>query len=223
DVLVVLGGDGTILRTARRVSSLNVPLLTVNLGKVGFMAELEPEEIEDYIDPLLKQDFRLERRMMLHVSVTRDGREVFSSDALNEAVVIRHAHMSDLRVCIDGEFFSDYVADGLICATPTGSTAYSLAAGGPTVMADMEAILLTPVCAYMLALKPLVIDARKIVTIHPEAKGETWLMVDGQEKITLQAGDKVEIKRSERGISLIKFKRRAFYEFLGKKLYRSRA
>lgn len=220
DILVVLGGDGTILRTARRVAALNIPMLTVNLGRIGFMAELEIDEVGEYLDALENQDYRLEKRMMLEVAVRRQGTPVFQSEALNEALIIRYGHMTKLKVYFDDSYFADYVADGLICATPTGSTAHSLAAGGPVILPDMEAILLTPVCPNMLALKPLVVDAAKVITIMPEVAEQTSLIVDGQDTEPLLSGDEIEIRKSQRTVSFIRFKQHPFYEHLGKKLTR---
>jgi len=219
DLLVVFGGDGTILGTARRCGHLRVPLLTVNLGRVGFLAELELDEFDDYLDRIINRDYCLEERMMLQVTVTRKGQVLFKSDALNEATVLRQgiARMIRLQVMIDQTPTVEYVADGIICSTPTGSTAYSLSAGGPVIMPDARVMVLTPVCPYLPALKPLVLDAGHDVTIVP-ATEKVVLTVDGQDTFTILAGDEVEIKRSPRSISLVKLKKHKVFEVLNKKL-----
>lgn len=223
DVFMILGGDGTILRSARRVGPLGVPLLTVNLGRIGFLSELEIDEVEGHLDALLQGTYRLEERMMLSVYVRRNGQEIYHSEALNEASILKRkvSRTVYMKLLIDGVFFSDYVADGIVCATPTGSTAYSLSAGGPVVLPDVNVMVVTPVCPYMLALKPLITDAERVITIVPDARSETFLAVDGQEQVVLDHNDKVEIRRSPHRVQLIKFKERAFFEVLGKKLYRS--
>ncbi|MGE5371544.1 MAG: NAD(+)/NADH kinase [Solirubrobacterales bacterium] len=223
DVFIVLGGDGTILRAARRIAVVGIPLLAVNLGRIGFLSELEIDEVDSHLDALLSGDYRVEERMMLSVRVVRGKEAVYHSEALNEAAILKRkvSRTVYMKLMIDGVFFSDYVADGIICATPTGSTAYSLSAGGPVVLPDVDVTVVTPVCPYMLALKPLVADANRVLTIVPDARSETFLAVDGQEQVVLSQGDKVEIRRSESRVKLIKFKDRAFFDVLGKKLYRS--
>ncbi len=224
DLLVVLGGDGTILGTARRCGHLNIPILTVNMGRVGFLAELEIDELDSYLERIIKGDYGLESRMMLQIRVRRDGRGIFDSDALNEVSVLRQgvARMSRLKLLVDNMPLADYIADGVICATPTGSTAYSLSAGGPVVMADTQVILVTPVCPYTPALKPLVLDADKTITIIPDTQQVT-LTVDGQDTMELHAGDEVVIQRSPRSISLVRLKKHNVFEVLSKKLYLTEA
>ena len=224
DLLVVLGGDGTILGTARRCGHLNIPLLTINLGRVGFLAELEVNELDEYLERLIKGEYRRERRMMLQIMVTRNGERLFRSDALNEVSIMREGigRMIRLKVLVDSESLAEYIADGLICSTPTGSTAYSLSAGGPVVMADTQAMILTPVCPYTPALKPLVLDAGKTVRVIADSD-QIILTADGQDTIMLSTGDQVEIRRSPHSIDLIKLKEHSIFEVLNKKLYLTEA
>ncbi len=219
DLLVVFGGDGTILGTARRCGHLGIPLLTINLGRVGFLAELEVHELNQYLQRIINRDYRLEDRMMLRITARRGDDIIFESEALNEATVLRQgiARMIRLQVLMDGNPVARYVADGLICATPTGSTAYSLSAGGPVVMPDAQVMILTPVCPYVPALKPLVMDSSHTLTIIPETE-KVVLTVDGQDTLTVSPGDEVEVRRSPYRLSLVKLKGHSILEVLSKKL-----
>ena len=219
DLLVVFGGDGTILGTARRCGHLGIPLLTINLGRVGFLAELEVHELSKYLQRIIDKDYRLESRMMLRITARRGDDIIFQSEALNEATVLRQgiARMIRLRVSIDQQPVAGYAADGIICATPTGSTAYSLSAGGPVVMPNAQVMLLTPVCPYVPALKPLVIDAGHTLTIAPVTE-KAVLTVDGQDTVTVDPGDEVEVRRSPYQIRLVKLKDHSILEVLSRKL-----
>lgn len=219
DLLVVFGGDGTILGTARRCGHLGIPLLTINLGRVGFLAELEVQELSQYLQRIIDQDYHLENRMMLRITARRGDDIIFQSEALNEATVLRQgiARMIRLQVLMDRKVVARYVADGIICATPTGSTAYSLSAGGPVLMPDAHVMVLTPVCPYVPALKPLVMDANHSLTIIPETE-KVVLTVDGQDTVTVSPGDEVEIERSPYQISLVKLKEHSILEVLSRKL-----
>lgn len=219
DLLVVFGGDGTILGTARRCGHLGIPLLTINLGRVGFLAELEVQELSHYLQRIIDRDYHLENRMMLRITARRGDDIIFQSEALNEATVLRQgiARMIRLQVLMDRKVVARYVADGIICATPTGSTAYSLSAGGPVLMPDANVMVLTPVCPYVPALKPLVMDANHSLTIIPETE-KVVLTVDGQDTVTVSPGDEVEIERSPYQISLVKLKEHSILEVLSRKL-----
>lgn len=219
DLLVVFGGDGTILGTARRCGHMNIPLLTINLGRVGFLAELEVHELSQYLPQIINREYRLENRMMLRITARRGDDIIFQSEALNEATVLRQgiARMIRLQVLMDSRPVARYVADGLICATPTGSTAYSLSAGGPVVMPDAQLMVLTPVCPYVPALKPLVMDANCTLTIVPETE-KVVLTVDGQDTVALSPGDEVKIGPSPYHISLVKLKEHSILEVLSRKL-----
>ncbi len=219
DLLVVFGGDGTILGTARRCGHLGIPLLTINLGRVGFLAELEAHELSQYLPRIISGDYRLEKRMMLKVTVRRDDSLIFQSEALNEAAIVRQgtARMIRLQILVDRKPMARYAADGIICATPTGSTAYSLSAGGPVLMPDTQLMVLTPICPYVPYLKPLVMEGNHCLTIIPESE-KAVLTVDGQDTVTLSRGDDVEIERSPHHISLVKLKDQSILEVLGRKL-----
>ena len=218
DLLGVFGGDGTILGTARRCGHLGIPLLTINLGRVGFLAELEAHELSQYLPRIIAGDYHLEKRMMLKVTVRREGGPIFQSEALNEAAILRQgvARMIRLQILIDRKPLIRYAADGIICATPTGSTAYSLSAGG-RVMPETQLMVITPVCPFAPALKPLVMEGNHNLTIIPENE-KAVLTVDGQDTVTLSPGDDVEIERSPYHISLVRLKEQSILEVLGRKL-----
>lgn len=221
DVLVCFGGDGTILHAAREATPKNIPVLGVNLGSIGFMAELEQGEL-----PLLSRlaggRFAIERRMMLDVAVRREGRQVFTETALNDAVVTKGAvaRVLDLEVTGDRVVISSFAGDGLVVATPTGSTAYSMAAGGPIVEPTAENIIVTPICAHSLHGRPFVLDSNRAVGVRvaPGSKKTAYLSVDGGRAFRVQQGDWVECRRSRRMTQLVRLTGRSFYERINQKL-----
>ena len=223
DFLVCFGGDGTILHAAKDASSFGVPIVGVNLGSVGFMAELEQEEL-DKLSRLATGEYTLENRMLLDVRVVREGRTLFRSAALNDAVVTKGAvaRIIDLQVFGDKILISNIYGDGVIMATPTGSTAYSLSAGGPIVEPTAENIIMTPISAHTLQAKAMVLDKnRRIeVTVPKSSRKTAYLSVDGGKAFKLIAGDTVEIGRSRRSLSLVKLSGKSFYELISHKLER---
>lgn len=223
DFLVCFGGDGTILHAAKDASSFGVPIVGVNLGSVGFMAELEQEEL-DKLGRLITGDYTLENRMLLDVRVIREGRTLFRSAALNDAVVTKGAvaRIIDLQVYGDKILISNVYGDGVIMATPTGSTAYSLSAGGPIVEPTAENIIMTPISAHTLQAKAMVLDKnRRIEVVVPRSSRKTaYLSVDGGKAFKLISGDTVEIGRSRRSLSLVKLSGKSFYEIISRKLER---
>lgn len=221
DVLVCFGGDGTILHAAREATPMNIPILGVNMGSIGFMAELESGELP-LLSRLANGKFSVERRMMLDVMVRREGRQLFAEMALNDAVVTKGAvaRVLDLEVTGDRVVISSFSGDGLVVATPTGSTAYSMAAGGPIVEPTVENIIITPICAHSLHAKPLVLDgARSVgVRITPGSKKTAYLSVDGGRAFRVQPGDWVECRRSRQATQLVRLTGRSFYERINQKL-----
>ena len=202
DVLVCFGGDGTILHSAREATARNVPVLGVNLGSIGFMAELEHNELS-----LLSR---------------REGRPVFTESALNDAVVTKGAvaRVLDLEVTGDRVVISSFSGDGLVVATPTGSTAYSMAAGGPIVEPTAQNIIISPICAHSLHAKPFVLDSARTVGVRvaPGSKKTAYLSVDGGRAFRVQPGDWVECRRSWQVTRLVKLTGRSFYERINQKL-----
>ncbi len=221
DLLICFGGDGTLLHAAKVAYSYDVPIMGVNMGSVGFMAELEHGELQQ-LSRLAKGDYQTERRMMLDVSLIHDRREIYSEHALNDAAITKGAvaRVVELSVCSDGELISSLSGDGVLVSTPTGSTAYSLSAGGPIVEPTAQNIIITPVCAHILQSKSFVLSKDRIVEIRlgRQARKTAYLSVDGGRAIRLSGGDLIRIRRSERCIRLVKLTGRSFYQILLSKL-----
>lgn len=221
DILVCFGGDGTILHAARDASPRKIPILGINLGSVGFMAELEQNEIS-LLAKLPEHKYHLERRMMLDVTVRRDGKRVFSETALNDAVIVKGAvaRMLDLEVTGDRVAISTFSGDGVVIATPTGSTAYCMAAGGPIVEPTSENTIMAPICAHSLHAKPFVLDSRRMVGVRiaPGSRKTAYLSVDGGRAFKIQPGDWVECRKSSQQTQLVRLTGRSFYEQINKKL-----
>lgn len=226
DLIVILGGDGTTLRTVRELKDTRIPLLTVNRGTVGFLASLDTSEIESVLPLLLQGQGSIEERQLLRCSVSREEKEFLEGVALNEVVVSQGAiaRIIELKVYVGNEPLTVFRADGLIIATPTGSTAYSLSAGGPIVHPQIAAIILTPINAHTLSQKPLVIPATESIAIDvlPREskfqKIEVSLTFDGQIHHPLQGGDRVTVTEFPNRIRLLRRKRDIFYETLRDKL-----
>ncbi len=206
DALVVLGGDGTFLNAARAVAVIDVPILGVNSGKVGFLSKAEPEQLEAVLQLLLTGAYGFELRMSLDARLARgripDGREHF---ALNDAAIVRgsSARVVRLSVAIDGSHLATYIADGLVVATPTGSTAYSFSAGGPILDPTSQNLVVTPVAAYMTAIRSIVVSPRHVVRIEVVDARDVLVSIDGREDFPLEVGDAVEIRARERPIRFI--------------------
>lgn len=221
DMLICLGGDGTILRFSKLAAKYNVPILGINMGHLGFITELELEEIGK-LEEILSGNYTLEKRMMLDVEVRRDNDLVFSCFGLNEAVVSRSdpAHAIRLTAYGDNRKISDYAGDGIIIATPTGSTAYSMAAGGPIVEPTAENLILTPICAHSLTAKVYVLagDRRTSVKLIRADGNDAQLLVDGRDRFPLLVGDLIYIQKSNFSCQLVKVMDRSFYEIVKNKL-----
>ena len=217
DAILSLGGDGTLLRGAQAAVKWNVPLLGVNLGRVGFLAEAEPENIEDVLQKLLEGDYTLEERGLLSVE-TNTERWL----ALNDVVVSRggYARLITLDALVDGERAGRYVADGLVVTTPTGSTGYSLSAGGPIVSPHVDCMVITPICAHSLQHRPCVVPGGAFVRLVMcgDAEQHASLQVDGQSRADLKAGDWVNIHKAEERIRLVRTRPRQFFQLVSDKL-----
>ncbi|MCI8414968.1 MAG: NAD(+)/NADH kinase [Ruminiclostridium sp.] len=223
DFLICFGGDGTILHAAKDASSYGVPIIGVNMGSVGFMAELEQNETTK-LRRLLSGDYKMENRMLLDVRVLRDGRTLFRSMALNDAVVTKGgvARVIDLQIYGDKSLISNVFGDGVIVATPTGSTAYSLSAGGPIVEPTAENIIMTPISAHTLQAKAMVLDKNRFiqVVLPKNSRKMAYLSVDGGKSFKLYPGDTVQVTRSRRSLSLVRLSDKSFYEVINRKLER---
>ena len=224
-VIVVVGGDGTILRMAEPASRYHRPVLGVNCGTIGFMSEIEPEELE-LLQQLLDGNYTRDDRILLDVTVQdQTGQEVFRRAALNDAVVSRGFinKVLPLTVCVDGQEVFSFGGDGVIIATPTGSTAYSLAAGGPVLAPSSDCLVVTPICPHSLSVKSFVISAGSEVVVTPDCDGrQVFLSPDGED-YQLKDGDRVILRKSQRIFSLLRIKGQGFYEIIRKKLTNARS
>ena len=214
----VLGGDGTLIQAARDLAGSNIPLLGVNMGTLGYLAQIGREEdILPALDELIADHYGLEQRIMLKGTVISDGRVIAEDIALNDIVLSRMGlNMLRFNLSIDGEFLNDYSADGIIAATPTGSTAYNLSAGGPIAVPDSEMILLTPICPHTLNSRSVVLAPDRVIELEITGRGETgkFLSFDGDTQVNLKNGDLVRIERSETVTTLIRLKKVSFLENL---------
>jgi len=219
--VVVLGGDGTLLSTARTVARAGIPILGVNLGSLGFLTEIRQHEITKALDAIDAGNCELSLRGMLHCRVHRNGSCVADYDALNDVVMNQSgvARITDFEVMVNGKFVSQYKADGLIIATPTGSTAYSLAAGGPIVSPEVSGFVITPVASHALTNRPLVVRDTAVIQVKIIlTREQAYLTVDGQVGEPLEEGDVVECRKSEFKVKLFKFPERSFFDVLRTKL-----
>lgn len=221
DAAVVLGGDGTMLRIARAAAQNDVPLLGVNVGHVGFMTELEPGELGE-MEKLFDGYSSIDSRMMLHVSVIRNQRVVYENDALNDIVIAKGTAFRVVRVCIsaDDEEVTSFNGDGVIVATPTGSTAYGLSAGGPVIEPSAENMAVIPICAHALTAKSFVFspERRIMLTASCEGGSEVFVSVDGGQSFAVRPDDRVIITRSPLRTRLVRLKGISFYKILQQKL-----
>lgn len=221
DVLICFGGDGTILHAAKKAEAWDIPILGVNMGSVGFMAELEHGEMQ-LLQKVAEGSYSIEQRMMLDVQVVRGGKTLCSDIALNDAVITKGAvaRVIDLLVSGDGVLITRFSGDGVIVSTPTGSTAYSMSAGGPIVEPTAENLIITPICAHSLQTKSLVLGRDRAVGIRisRHSRKSAYLSVDGGRAFRLFAGDTVNVTRSEHQTKLIRLTNRSFYEIVNHKL-----
>lgn len=220
DAAIVLGGDGTMLLAAAECAERGIAVMGINLGRVGFMTETEQDDMEEAVDKLIKGDYRIEERMMMKVSFeTEGGRMEYA--ALNDCVVSKpDSEMINVAVFTDGEKITEYISDGVIIATPTGSTGYSLSAGGPVADPGTEMFLATPICAHTLKARTAVLGADKKLCVKLEKGANVFadITVDGVVKGRLEVGNEVEICRMEKKFRLIRFGKQSFYDIMTAKL-----
>ena len=222
DLVIVIGGDGSILSACRKIAASNVPLLGINLGRLGFLTDITPDEIELRVAPVLAGEFKQTERFMLNTSITRNGREIGTGTALNDVVL--HPGMSvrmmEFELYVDGEFVYSQRSDGLIVATPTGSTAYALSAGGPLICPEIDAMVCVPLNPHTLSSRPIVLHGDSEIEIRVNSKHELHPSVtcDGQDDLITEPGDKILIKKHQHIISLIHPKDNNFYKVSRSKL-----
>ena len=220
DMLICFGGDGTILHMAKTATRHNVPILGVNIGNLGFMAELESAELQE-LKRIATGDYTIDERMMLDVTVMRERDIIFHDICLNDVVITKGAvaRIVHLAVECDGVRAMECGGDGMILATPTGSTAYSLSAGGPIVEPEAHSILITPICAHDVASRCIVASDRRVITVEltRNARRNAYLSVDGGKALRMNMGDIATVKKSKLATKLVRLKDRSFYDVVGKK------
>ena len=222
ELVVVLGGDGTLISVARLFCGKNVPILGVNLGSLGFLTEITLEELYPRLERCLQGDPRVSERMMLEVTLHREGKTIEKCHVLNDMVINKGAlaRIVDLETRVNRHFLTTYKADGLIISTPTGSTGYSMAAGGPIIHPLMSCIVITPICPHTLTNRPIVItdDSIVSVTVTSTFDENVYLTLDGQVGFELQEGDSVEVRRALKTTALVMSRSKDYFEILRTKL-----
>ena len=221
DLMLVLGGDGTMIATARMIGDQEVPVLGVNYGGLGYLAEFRIEELYSALELILSGNYRLDRRVMLAVQLERAGEPPKSSRVLNDVVINKSAlaRIIEIEAYLNKQYVSSFRADGLIVSTPTGSTAYNLSAGGPVIFPSMNAVVITPICSFTLSNRPIVVpDDAEIELLLKTDKEEVALTLDGQVGFPLLVGDRVVIRKSRTTFNLIQPSNRNYFDVLRDKL-----
>ncbi|NPA51387.1 MAG: NAD(+)/NADH kinase [Aquificae bacterium] len=221
DLLLVVGGDGSLLIATRRVAKYNVPVLGINLGRLGFLTELNAEEAFEKLELILSKPLCISRRMMLRATLYRDNHKILEADVLNDVVVNKAilARIVDVAVYVGDRYITTYNGDGIIISTPNGSTGYALSAGGPIVYPMMEVFLVVPICPHTLTDRPLILPNLEPITIelvHEEK--DAWLTLDGQEGTQLKYGDKIVVKQSPFYAYLVRTPDKNYFDILREKL-----
>ena len=221
DLMLVLGGDGTMIATARMIGDREVPVLGVNYGGLGYLAEFRIEELYTALESILTSDYRLDTRVMLAVELLRNDETVMRSRVLNDVVINKSAlaRIIEIEAYLNQQFVNSFRADGLIVSTPTGSTAYNLSAGGPVIYPSMNAVVITPICPFTLSNRPIVVPDDAVIELCLKTKAEeVALTLDGQVGFPLQVEDRVRIRKSETTFNLVQPMNRNYFEVLRDKL-----
>jgi NAD+ kinase len=221
DLVVVLGGDGTLISVARLIGDREVPILGVNLGSLGFLTEITLDELCASVDRYLSGDYKVSDRMMLHVAIVRSGTVIEEKRVLNDLVINKGAlaRIIDLETTINDHYLTTFKGDGLIISTPTGSTGYSLSANGPILYPELECFVITPICPHTLTNRPIVVASDAMITVELKCINEdVFLTLDGQVGVELKCGDLVRIRKAEKRTRLIISSSRDYFEILRTKL-----
>lgn len=221
DLIIVLGGDGTLISVARRVGHRDVPILGINLGQLGFLTEVTLAELPAMLDRLVAGDYQVTDRMMLGASIHRNGKVVGEYTVLNDVVINKGAlaRIIDMAASVDGQHLCTYKADGLIISTPTGSTGYNLAAGGPIIYPEINSLVISPICPHMLTNRPIVVWSKSVIEIEVRFEDDVvFFTADGQVGRKLLPGDIVEVRRSEARTKLVTSPSKDYFEILRTKL-----
>ncbi len=218
DLVVVMGGDGTMLSVARSLRKTNVPLIGINRGRLGFLTDLQTDNMLGEIDKILQGEYQLESRMLLQSEVSRANTQLQQTVALNDVVIKSAFRLIELEVHVDGKFVSRQRADGLILATPTGTTAYGLSAGGPIMHPDLHAISIVPISPHTLSNRPITVPADSVIEVVMVNTGDAQISFDGQGQHALLEGDHIRIARAEQEIQLVHPKTYCYFDMLRNKL-----
>ena len=221
DLILVLGGDGTMIATARMLGDQEVPVLGVNYGGLGYLAEFRIEELFNALESILSDNYRLDKRVMLAIELLRDGTLLTHSRVLNDVVINKSAlaRIIEIETYFNGQFVNSFRADGLIVSTPTGSTAYNLSAGGPVIFPSMNAVVITPICPFTLSNRPIVVpDDAEIELLLKTDQEEVALTLDGQVGFPLKVNDRIAIRKSRTMFNLIQPSNRNYFDVLRDKL-----
>lgn len=221
NLIIVLGGDGTLISVARLVGDLPIPVLGVNLGSLGFLTEITLGEVYPVLELIMKGEFTVSSRMMLDAVVRRDGREIGRHRVLNDVVINKGAlaRIIDMEAWVDDSYLTTFKADGLIIASPTGSTAYNLAAGGPIVYPGLQCLVISPICPHMLTNRPIIVSDASVIRIEVKFQDEDVVFTaDGQVGMPLKGGDVVEVRKARGSTLLVKSPTKDYFEVLRTKL-----
>lgn len=221
DLIIVLGGDGTLISVARQVGELNVPILGINLGRLGFLTEITRDEMPEMLERVIREDYEVSDRMMIDAIIHRNGTEVGKYTVLNDVVINKGAlaRIIDIETFVDGRHLSTYKADGLIVSTPTGSTGYNLAAGGPIIYPEINSLLISPICPHTLTNRPIMVWSQSVIELKVKFENDVvFFTADGQVGRKLLPGDVVEVRRSEARTHLVTSPSKDYFEILRTKL-----
>lgn len=219
DLAIVMGGDGTMLSVARALKDSSIPLVGINRGHFGFLTDLRAEEMLQSLDAILAGQYQTESRMMLNATVKRNGKVILQNHAFNDIVLKSELRLIELEVNVDGKFVHKLRADGLIVSTPTGTTAYSLSAGGPILHPGLEAIALVPICPHTLSNRPLAVSSAASIEVTVKQVDQAQISFDGQSQLSLALGDCIKIERSKESVTLLHPNDYCYYEMLRNKLH----
>jgi NAD+ kinase len=222
DLVIVLGGDGTLLNAVRSLSDYDIPVLGINRGRLGFLADIQPDEMEKYLDEIFDGKYITKERFLLHTTIEREGEQISESNAFNDVVVHKWdvARMIEVKIFIDNQYVNTMRSDGLIVSTPTGSTAYALSGGGPIINPSLNAIVLVPICPHTMSNRPIVIDGDSKIRIKVKnaSQSQAQITCDGQINLGLVSGDYVLIGKKDKPVTLIHPANHDYYEILRAKL-----
>ena len=222
DLAIVIGGDGTLLRATRALADHDVPLIGVNMGRLGFLTDVLPSRLEENLDAMFKGDFDEDKRYMLFAQVYREGREIFQDVALNDVVVQKSArgHLIELETLIDDQLLNAQRSDGLIISTPTGSTAYALSGGGPIIHPSLDAMVLVPICPHTLSNRPIVISGSEQIEVRVLdcTKDDVQISFDGKNTVQLKVGDRITVRKKTTPVRILHPKGYDYFSLLREKL-----